>query len=116
VDGALDATPVSAGPLPDLDFQLRDTQGNVLSSSGNLGPREYVSGAITPGNTYIYRVVGYINAPTQVTIQSKQYFPAGLAPSGGSGGGSQLPTLPGTLPVNFMRFLINPLTKTVTVN
>src|SRR5206468_447826 len=75
VDGAMDTFPVSAGALPDLDLQLLDSEGHVLSSSGNLGPKEFVSGAITPGQTYIYRVVGYVNGPTQVNISSKQYFP-----------------------------------------
>jgi len=116
VDGEMDTFPVSAGALPDLDLQLLDDQNHVLSSSGNLGPHEFVSGAITPGKTYRYRVVGFVNGPTQVNINSKQYFPVGLAPSGsGSSGGSGLPTIPGVTSIQSLQFTINPLTKTVTM-
>lgn len=115
VDGALDASPLSLGALPDLDFQLRDDQGHVLSSSGNLGPKEFVSGAITPGKTYIYRVIGFANGPTQFTITSKQYFPAGAGPSGGSGNSSAfLPVVQGFNVVRLVRFTVNPLTGSVT--
>jgi hypothetical protein len=116
VDGEMNTSPVSAGALPDLDLQLLDDQNHVLSSSGNLGPHEFVSGAITPGKTYRYRVVGFVNGPTQVNINSKQYFPVGMGPSGtGGSGGSGLPTIPGVSPVRPLQFTVNPLTKTVTV-
>jgi hypothetical protein len=113
----MDTSPVSVGPLPDLDLQLRDSEGHVLSTSGNFGPKEYVSGAITPGKTYIYRVVGFVNGPTQVNISSKQYFPTGTAPAGGSSSGSpsQLPTIPGIMPLRLIQFTVNPLTRTVTI-
>jgi Fungalysin metallopeptidase (M36) len=117
VDAALDASPASLGALPDLDFQLLDDQDHVLSSSGNLGPKEFVTAALTPGKTYRYRVVGYVSGPTQFAIQSKQYFPAGMGPSGGDGGSSStLPSLPipGSIPMKLSRFSINPLTKIVT--
>lgn len=116
VDGALDTFPVSLGPFPDLDLQLLDENDNVLSSSGNFGPKEFVSGALTAGKTYRYRVVGFVNGPTQVNITSKQYFPAGQAPSGGtSGSGSSLPTVSGFTALKVMQFTVNPLTKTVSV-
>ena len=88
VDGAMEVSPVQTNTLPDLDLELRDAQGNVLSSSANFGPREWVSAMITPGETYVYRVIGFVNAPTQVTITSKQYFPAGMGPGDGGGGGA----------------------------
>lgn len=115
VDGAMDTFPVSAGALPDLDLQLLDDQDHVLSSSGNLGPREFVSGAITPGKTYRYRVVGFVNGPTQVNISSKQYFPAGQVPSGSSSSGSglTLPTIQGVSSLKTLRLTFNPLTRTV---
>jgi hypothetical protein len=117
VDGALDASPASLGALPDMDFQLLDDQDNVLSSSGNLGPKEFVSAAITPGRTYRYRVVGYVSGPTQFVITSKQYFPSGMAPeSGGSGGSSSfLPSVQGARTLKLARFTVNPLTKSVTL-
>jgi hypothetical protein len=115
VDGALDATPLSLGALPDLDFQLLDDQGHVLSSSGNLGPKEFVSGAITPGRIYIYRVIGFANGPTQFTITSKQYFPAGAGPGAGSSNGSGfLPGSQGFNLVRLVRFTVNPLNGSVT--
>jgi len=116
VDGALDAS-VSVGSVPDMDFQLLDDQGNVLSSSGNFGPKEFVSAAITPGRTYTYRVVGFANGPTQFTITSKQYFPAGQAPgsSGSSSSSSSfLPSVSGFKVVKLIRFTVNPLTGSVT--
>jgi Fungalysin metallopeptidase (M36) len=112
VDGEMDTFPVSAGALPDLDLQLRDTEGHVLSSSGNLGPHEFVSGAMTPGKTYIYRVTGFVNGPTQVNIISKQYFPAGMAPSGGSSSGSTaLPTIQGVSALKTLQLTFNPLSS-----
>lgn len=116
VDGAMDTFPVSAGALPDLDLQLLDDQDHVLSTSGNLGPREFVSGAITPGKTYRYRVTGFVNGPTQVNIASKQFFPAGMAPSGsGSSGSSSLPTVQGVTLLKTVQMTFNPLTKTVSL-
>jgi hypothetical protein len=116
VDGTMDTFPVSAGALPDLDLQLLDDQDHVLSSSGNLGPHEFVSGAMTPGKTYRYRVTGFANGPTQVNIISKQYFPAGMAPSGASSSGSSaLPTVNGVISLKTLSLTFNPLTKTVSL-
>jgi Fungalysin metallopeptidase (M36) len=123
VDGSLDATPASAGALPDMDFQLLDDQDNVIATSGNLGPKESLSGAVTPGRTYRYRVVGYASGPTQFVITSKQYFPTGQGPGSGSGSGSgasgsgslfSLPAVRGTRPAGFLRFTFNPITKSLT--
>lgn len=120
VDGSLDASPASAGALPDMDFQLLDDQDNVLATSGNLGPKESLSGAIIPGRTYRYRVVGYVSGPTQFVITSRQYFPTGQAPgSGSSAGGSGspfafLPAVHGTRATRFLRFTFNPITKNLT--
>jgi len=118
VDGAMEVSPVATNTLPDLDLELRDAQGNVLSSSANFGPREWVSGMITPGETYVYRVIGFVNAPTQVTITSKQYFPAGMGPEDGGGGGASTPLLPtvqGSTALRVLQFTVNPLTKTVSI-
>ncbi len=116
VDGTMDTFPVSAGALPDLDLSLLDDQGNVLSSSGNLGPHEFVSGALTPGKTYRYHVTGFVNGPTQVNIVSKQFFPAGMAPSGtSSSSSSALPTITGVTALKTLKLTFNPLTKTVSL-
>jgi hypothetical protein len=120
VQGTLSAL-VDGGALPDMDFQLRDDQGHVLQTSGNLGPNESVGGAVTPGRTYVYRVVGYAQGPTQFSIRSEQFInttESGPNSTGGSGGGLDsgfLTTTSGvSVPTHLVRFTINPLTKTVT--
>jgi hypothetical protein len=118
VEGTLDATP-NGGAAPDLDFQLRDDQGRVLATSGNLGPNESLGGGITPGRTYVYRVVGYANGPAQFTIRSEQFINLGAGGSTGGAGGAPagsgfLPQTSGvSTPTRLVRFSVNPLTKTV---
>jgi Fungalysin metallopeptidase (M36) len=112
VQGKLAASPVSLIAVPDLDFELRDDQGNVLATSGNLGPQEEVGGGLIPGRTYVYRVIGFANAPTQFTITSSQFID-GAASSGG-GSSAFLPSTQGTTVTRLVRFTINPLTRSVT--
>jgi hypothetical protein len=120
VQGTLTATP-DGGSAPDLDFELRDDQGHVLQKSGNLGPHESVGGAVTPGKTYIYRVIGYGSGPAQYSITSEQFInttSSGPNSNGGSssssGGSSLLTTVNGvSVPAHLVRFTINPLTRAV---
>lgn len=71
---------------------------------------------MTAGKTYRYRVTGFVNGPTQVNITSKQYFPAGMAPSSSGGcATSPLPTVPGVTPLKTMQLSLNPLTRTVSL-
>ena len=109
VQGTLDAI----GGSVDLDFQLRDDKGNVLATSGNLGPQESLGGSIVPGRTYVYRVVGYANGPAQFTITSEQF----LLNADGSGSSSAssfgTPTTGVSVPALRVRFTVNPLTKSV---
>jgi hypothetical protein len=118
VQGTLDTTP-NAGAAPDLDFELRDDQGHVLATSGNLGPNESVGGGVTPGRTYVYRVVGYASGPAQFTIRSEQFVNLGADASTGGAGGAPtgsgfLPQVSGvSAPTRLVRFSVNPLTKTV---
>jgi hypothetical protein len=114
VQGFLDASPVSAGAFPDLDFELRDDQGHTLDTSGNLGPREDVSAGIVAGRTYIYRVIGYGNGPTQFTIRSEQFVLNGTSGSGGGGNSAFLPASSGTNVTRRVRFTVNPLTRVIT--
>ena len=109
VSGRLTASPNGA-VLPDLDFQLLDANGNVLDTSGNLGPDEEVSGTVIPGQTYKYRVVGYGNGPTQFTITSEQF----MFGSGGTSGGSSFgQATTGFNVTRLVRFTANPLTGVV---
>jgi hypothetical protein len=117
VQGTLTATP-DAGSAPDLDFQLRDDQGHILQTSGNLGPHEQVGGAVVPGRTYIYRVVGYASGPAQFSITSEQFInmtdSGPNANTGSTGGSSFLPAITGvSTPLHLVRFTVNPLTKAV---
>ncbi|MDT5122632.1 MAG: hypothetical protein QOC96_2114 [Acidobacteriota bacterium] len=118
VQGTLTATP-DGGAAPDLDFALLDDQGHVLQTSGNLGPHEQVGGAVIPGKTYIYRVIGYASGPAQFTITSQQFInttATGPNGNGGSstGGSSFLPAVTGvSTPVHLVRFTVNPLTHAV---
>jgi len=98
----------------DLDFELLDSNGNVLDSSGNFIDPEEVSGVIVPGRTYVYRVIGYGNGPTQFTITSTQFFSDSI--TGGSGGssfGGQ--SQQGLTSIRLVRFTVNPLTKAVSL-
>ena len=115
VQGTLKAA-VDGGAVPDLDFQLRDDQGRVLDTSGNIGPNESVGGAITPGKTYVYRVVGYANGPVPFTITSEQYLLNAPAGGGSSTSGTSAFGAPLTgvsSPTHLVRFTVNPLTGTV---
>jgi subtilisin family serine protease len=56
--------------LPDLDFLLFDPNGNQIDDSGNgSGPEHVSADTATPG-TYIYRVYGWANGPTDFKIES----------------------------------------------
>jgi hypothetical protein len=111
VQGSLDAV----GGSVDLDFELRDEQGRVLASSGNLGPQESLGSSIVPGKTYYYRVVGYANGPAQFTIRSEQFLLNADGSQSGAAASSSFGTpLKGvSAPALRVRFTVNPLTKSV---
>ena len=56
--------------LPDLDFLLFDPNGNQIDDSGNSSGPEHVSADTTIPGTYVYRVYGWANGPTDFTIES----------------------------------------------
>lgn len=120
VQGTLTALP-NAGAAPDLDFQLLDDQGRLLQQSGNLGPNESVGGGVTPGKTYIYRVIGYANGPAQFTITSEQFINTTSTGPNSSGGGGEggtnfLPPVTGVSKrAHLVRFAVNPLTRAVSI-
>lgn len=111
---SLEATLSSLGP--DLDFELRTTDGQVLSSSGNVDANEFVSSAVQPNTTYIMRVLGFANGPANFTIVSDQLLPNGSANANAenrtSGGGGLNPYDTGVVS-GLVRFTVNPLTGTV---
>ncbi len=114
--GAFGVTGVMTTTTPaDLDFELRDSEGHVLSSSGNFIDDETVSGVIVPGRTYVYRVIGYGNGPTQFSITSTQFFSDTItSPGGGSGGSSFGQQTQGVTNVRLVRFTVNPVLRSVT--
>lgn len=63
----------------DLDFELRATDGTVLSKSAGATAAEYVSAAVQPNTTYILRVLGFANGPSTYQVDTKQLLPAGSA-------------------------------------
>ncbi|MCA1558036.1 MAG: hypothetical protein LC731_05790, partial [Acidobacteria bacterium] len=56
--------------LPDLDFLLFDPNGNQIDDSGNSSGPEHISTDTTIPGTYIYRVYGWANGPTDFRIES----------------------------------------------
>jgi hypothetical protein len=56
--------------LPDLDFLLFDPNGNQIDDSGNSSGAEHVSADTTAPGTYVYRVYGWANGPTNFQIES----------------------------------------------
>jgi hypothetical protein len=108
VTGTMTVEPDLVGLAPDVDLELRDAQGNILDSSGNLGGNEQVSAALTGGETYIYRVVGFLNGPTVFRLVSDQTVTA--AGDGGvdaAGGATTGPI------AKRLRLAVDPLSGTV---
>lgn len=113
---ALEAT-LSSLTAVDLDFELRTQDGQVLDRSAGATATEFVSSSVQPNTTYVLRVLGFANGPSQFTIVSDQLLPLGspnkntdrTAGGGTSPGGTT--TLQGLI-----RFTVNPLTRSITAN
>jgi hypothetical protein len=100
----------------DMDFELRTTDGVVLSESAGATASEKVSAAVQPNTTYILRVKGFANGPSTYSIACKQFLPAGSTNANDTGGSGSTTTTGGTSGVlsKLVRFTVNPLTKSVT--
>jgi hypothetical protein len=105
----------------DMDLELRTAGGQVLDESGEIGSTEFVSSEVQPNTTYIVRIKGWATGPSDFTLTSTQLLPngspnenAGTRTVGGSpigGGGTS-----GANPISgLFRFLVNPITRQVTV-
>ncbi len=104
----------------DLDLELLDSAGRVLNSSASGSANERVASPIEPNRNYIYRVIGWAGVAQDFNIQSSQYLlvhqtsTAGSGGGGtGTGGGINPPT--GGILTSLMRFTVNPITLTVTI-
>jgi len=115
--GAVAVTGLLTSPTTgvDLDFELRDSAGRVLSTSGTASSSERVSAAIQGNARYVYRVVGWAGAAQDFRIESTQTLrvPKTSGASAASGGATT-PTA-GTV-TNLVRFTVNPLTRSVTAS
>ena len=100
----------------DLDFELRTLDGKVLMRSAGATATEFVSSAVQPNTTYVFRVLGFANGVTTFQIVSNQLLPEGSPNANGGtrtvGGGSTLPATTNVL-IRLIRFSVNPLTRTV---
>ncbi|HYO99291.1 MAG TPA: hypothetical protein VER76_03670, partial [Pyrinomonadaceae bacterium] len=121
--GAVAVKGILTSPLTgvDLDFELRDAAGRVLSSSGTSAATEIVTADILPNTNYIFRVIGWAGVAQDFEIASTQTLripqnSAGGATGGGASSGS---TLSGGLSTGtatrLVRFTVNPLTKSITM-
>ena len=111
LEGAL-----SAATAVDLDFELRTMSGQVLMRSAGATANEFVSSAVQPNTTYVFRVLGFANGPTTFQIVSNQLLPQGSPNENGGtrtvGGGTTVSATTNIL-TRLVRFTVNPLTKTV---
>jgi len=98
---------VDAVAYPDLDFELLDSEGNSMATSGNLGSHEQVGGATQPGENYILRVNGYANGPTTFKIVIDQIVTDPADSSEGSSASSA------NLQGQTVRFTVNPATGSI---
>ncbi|HJQ24732.1 MAG TPA: M36 family metallopeptidase [Blastocatellia bacterium] len=100
----------------DLDLELLDSAGRILSSSTGGTAQETVTSAIQPNTQYIYRVIGWAGVASDFQIVSTQSLLVPKATGGASSGGTGGTLMPGVGTVtNLVRFTVNPLTGTVTV-
>lgn len=113
---ALEATLTSATSV-DLDFELRTTDGQVLTRSAGATATEFVSSAVEPNTTYVMRVLGFANGPTTYNIATTQLLPNGSPNENGgtrTSGGSGIQSVVTNRVAGLFRFTVNPLTRRVT--
>lgn len=102
----------------DLDFELRTMDGKILMRSAGATATEFVSSAVQPNTTYVFRVLGFANGPSTFQIVSNQLLPQGSPNENGGTrtvGGSSTVSATTSVLTRLVRFTVNPLTKTVSV-
>ncbi|MGI9106614.1 MAG: M36 family metallopeptidase [Pyrinomonadaceae bacterium] len=99
----------------DLDFELRDGAGRVLSSSGTASAEEIVSAAIQANTRYVYRVVGWAGAAQDFKIDSTQTLRVPQSSGSGSSSTGTTSSLTTDTVTSLVRFTVNPLTKSVSM-
>lgn len=111
-DGAVAVRGVLTSPTTgiDLDFELLDSAGRVISSSASAEATEIVTAAIQPNAQYTYRVIGWAGVAQDFEIASTQTLR--VPRDSGDGGGGTIPGGSGLLQ-NLLKFTVNPLTKSI---
>ncbi len=66
------SSPEAGAGIPDLDFMLYDPNGSEIGNSGNGDTHERIQANTTIPGTYIYRVYGWANGPTDFQIDSTE--------------------------------------------
>jgi hypothetical protein len=101
----------------DLDFELRDAAGRVLSSSATSSSTEIVTADILPNTRYIFRVIGWAGAAQDFKIASTQTLRIPQTTGGTTTAGATTTdsTLTTTTATRLVRFTVNPLTKSVSM-
>ena len=103
----------------DLDFELRDAAGRVLSSSGTSSANEIVTADILPNTRYIFRVIGWAGAAQDFEIASTQTLripqTTGATSTTSAGTSTTGSTLTTTTATRLVRFTVNPLTRSVSM-
>jgi subtilisin family serine protease len=79
--GDLDFFQIVNGTVADLDLFLIDPNGNVVASSTAPGGPEHLSYTIKSTGTYIWRVAGSLNTPTDFTLTSALKKASAVAPA-----------------------------------
>jgi hypothetical protein len=97
------------GAYPDLDFSMLDSEGNVLATSGNLGASEQVGSTVVGGETYILRVKGYANGPTQFTIVLDQM----VTDASDAGAETAQQSISEDSEFEIVEFMVNPINGTI---
>lgn len=113
---ALEGT-LSSATAVDLDFELRTLDGQILSRSAGATATEFVSSAVQPNTTYVFRVLGFANGPSTFQIVSNQLLPQGSPNENGGTrtvGGSTTLSATTNVVSGLFRFTVNPLTGKIT--
>lgn len=65
-------SPEAGASIPDLDFMLYDPNGNEIATSATGDTHEHIQANTTIPGTYVYRVYGWANGPTDFNIASTE--------------------------------------------
>jgi|CXWL01.1.fsa_nt_gi hypothetical protein len=114
---ALEARLSATGAVVDMDFELRTMNGQLITRSAGSTANEFVSSGVQPNTTYILRVLGWANGPSQFQIVATQLLPNG-SPNENAGTRTSSASILSSAITNpvagLFRFSVNPLTKRVT--